>query len=57
VVAVQYHGAVSRWQVQLDAGELWSAQVTEEEARSLGDLAVGSRVKLSWPREAAVALS
>ena len=57
VVAVQYHGAVSRWQVQLDAGELWSAQVTEEDARALGDLAVGSRVKLSWPREAAVALS
>jgi putative spermidine/putrescine transport system ATP-binding protein len=57
VVAVQYHGAVSRWQVQLDAGELWSAQVSEDDARRLGDLAVGSRVKLSWPREAAVALS
>jgi putative spermidine/putrescine transport system ATP-binding protein len=57
VVAVQYHGAVSRWQVQLDAGETWSALVTEEEARRLGEFAVGSRVELSWPRDAAVVLS
>jgi putative spermidine/putrescine transport system ATP-binding protein len=57
VVAVQYHGAASRWQVKLDAGEVWSALVTEEAARSLDDLTVGARVKLSWPREAAVPLS
>src|SRR6187397_1950639 len=25
VLAVQFHGAASRWQVQLDAGEIWSA--------------------------------
>ena len=30
VVAVQFHGAASRWQVKLDAGEVWSALVTEE---------------------------
>jgi len=57
VVAVQYHGAVSRWQVQLDAGEVWSALVTEEDARTLNGLAVGSRVKLSWPGDAAVPLA
>jgi putative spermidine/putrescine transport system ATP-binding protein len=57
VVAVQYHGAASRWQVKLDAGEVWSALVTEEAARSLNELAVGARVKLSWPRDAAVVLS
>jgi putative spermidine/putrescine transport system ATP-binding protein len=57
VVAVQYHGAASRWQVKLDAGEVWSALVTEEAARLLDDLAVGARVKLSWPRAAAVVLS
>jgi putative spermidine/putrescine transport system ATP-binding protein len=57
VLAVQYHGAVSRWQVQLDGGEVWSAQVSEEDARTLDGLAVGSRVRLSWPREAAVTLA
>jgi putative spermidine/putrescine transport system ATP-binding protein len=57
VVAVQYHGAASRWQVKLDAGGVWSALITEEEARNMGGLAVGARVRLSWPREAAVLLS
>jgi putative spermidine/putrescine transport system ATP-binding protein len=57
VVAVQYHGAASRWQVKLDAGEVWSALITEEDALNLTGLAVGARVKLSWPRAAAVQLS
>jgi putative spermidine/putrescine transport system ATP-binding protein len=56
VVAVQFHGAASRWQVKLDAGEVWSALVSEEESRSLNGLAVGARVKLTWPRDAAVLL-
>jgi putative spermidine/putrescine transport system ATP-binding protein len=55
VVAIQYHGVASRWQVKLDAGEVWSAWIAE--ARPLEGLAVGSRVRLSWPREAAVSLS
>ena len=50
------HGAASRWQVKLDAGEMWSALVTEEDSRALNGLAVGARVRLSWPREAAVPL-
>ena len=52
VVAVQYHGAASRWQVKLDAGEVWSALVTEGKIRGAG---TGSarRVKLSWRAEAA----
>ena len=54
VVAVQYHGAASRWQVKLDAGGTWSALVTEE--RTPAGLGVGSRVWLSWPRDAAVPL-
>jgi putative spermidine/putrescine transport system ATP-binding protein len=54
VAAVQYHGAVSRWQVQLDGGEMWSALVPD--SLPLNGLAVGTRVRLSWPREAAVAL-
>jgi len=57
VVAVQYHGAASRWQVKLDAGAVWSALVTEEESRTLNGLAVGTRVRLSWPRAAAVFLT
>jgi putative spermidine/putrescine transport system ATP-binding protein len=55
VVAVQFHGAASRWQVQLDAGELWSALLPD--SRSMNGLSVGSRVKLSWPRAAAVPIA
>jgi putative spermidine/putrescine transport system ATP-binding protein len=57
LVAVQFHGAASRWQVKLDAGEVWGALISEEESRRLNGLAVGTRVKLSWPRAAAVPLS
>ena len=56
VVAVQYHGAASRWQIQLDTGEVWSALVTEDDSRAIHELAVGRRVRLSWPHEAAVTL-
>ncbi len=56
VVAVQFHGAASRWQVALDAGAVWGALITEEESRALDGLAIGSRVKLSWAPAAAVAL-
>jgi putative spermidine/putrescine transport system ATP-binding protein len=56
VLAVQFHGAASRWQVQLDAGGVWSALVPEEESRRLNGLAVGTRVRISWPRAAAVTL-
>jgi putative spermidine/putrescine transport system ATP-binding protein len=56
VVAVQFHGAASRWQVRLDAGEVWSALVTEEDSRALSGLAVGARVQLAWPRTATVPL-
>jgi putative spermidine/putrescine transport system ATP-binding protein len=55
VVAVQYHGAASRWQVKLDAGEVWSALI--DESRAVNGFAVGTRVRLSWPREAAVPLA
>ncbi len=54
VVAVQFHGAASRWQVKLDAGEVWSALIPE--TRRLNDTAVGTRVQLTWPRAAAVTL-
>jgi putative spermidine/putrescine transport system ATP-binding protein len=57
LVAVQFHGAVSRWQVKLDAGGTWSAVIAEDEARALAGLGVGARVRLAWPREAAVPLS
>ena len=57
VLAVQFHGAASRWQVKLDAGEVWSALVSEEDTQSLNGLGVGARVKLCWPRVAAVPLS
>ena len=57
VLAVQFHGAASRWQIQLDAGEVWSALVPEDETRRLNGLNVGARVRLCWPRAAAVTLT
>jgi putative spermidine/putrescine transport system ATP-binding protein len=56
VVAVQYHGGASRWQVQLDAGMLFSALVPDSSTSTAG-LGVGSRVKLTWPSNAAVPLA
>jgi putative spermidine/putrescine transport system ATP-binding protein len=55
VLAVQFHGAASRWQVQLDAGAIWSALIAE--SRRLPTLSVGTRVRLCWPRKAAVPLA
>ena len=55
VVAVQFHGAASRWQVQLESGEVWSALLPD--SRRMNGLTVGSRVKLTWPRAAAVPLA
>jgi putative spermidine/putrescine transport system ATP-binding protein len=55
VVAVQFHGAASRWQVQLESGEVWSALLPD--SRRMHGLTVGSRVKMTWPREAAVPLA
>ena len=57
VVAVQFHGAASRWQIQLDSGEVWSALVAEDETRRLNGINVGARVKLCWSRAAAVVLN
>jgi putative spermidine/putrescine transport system ATP-binding protein len=57
VLAVQFHGAACRWQVKLDAGEVWSALISEEDSRRMSNLEAGARVKLSWPRDAAVLLN
>jgi putative spermidine/putrescine transport system ATP-binding protein len=57
LVAVQFHGAASRWQVQLDAGPIWGALVNEGQSRALDGLVVGARVKLSWHRESMVPLA
>jgi putative spermidine/putrescine transport system ATP-binding protein len=56
VLAVLFHGADCRWQIKLDGGEIWSAVLSEDETRHLPGVSVGSRVWLSWPREAAVPL-
>ncbi len=56
VLAVLFHGADCRWQVRLDTGEIWSAVLTEEDTLRLQGMGVGSRVALSWPREAVVPL-
>jgi len=55
VLDVQFHGATSRWQVRLDAGDVFSA------TRGTGDSsnvpsAAGERVRLAWPRASMVML-
>jgi putative spermidine/putrescine transport system ATP-binding protein len=57
VLAVQFHGAISHWQVKLDAGAQFSAAIPEEQSPAAAGLRVGSRARLSWPLTAAVPLS
>jgi putative spermidine/putrescine transport system ATP-binding protein len=57
VLAVQYHGAASRWQVKLDAGPTFGALVDEERSPALAGVNVGARVKLTWPPGAVVPLA
>jgi putative spermidine/putrescine transport system ATP-binding protein len=55
LLAIQYHGLASRCQVRLEAGEVWSAWLTDP--RALDGLRVGSRVRLCWSRDAVVPLA
>ena len=55
VLDVQYHGATSRWQVKLDAGEIFSATRNASEPAKVPS-AAGDRVRLAWSRESMVAL-
>jgi putative spermidine/putrescine transport system ATP-binding protein len=55
VADVQYHGAMSRWQVKLDTGEVFAAAVSDAE-RTV-DFAIGARVRLEWASHDAVQLS
>ena len=55
VLDVQFHGATCRWQVRLDAGDVFSATCnTATPARVAG--VPGERVRLAWPRENMVML-
>jgi len=55
VADVQYHGAMSRWQVRLESGEVFAAAVPDTSAN--GDFRVGARVRLEWARGDAVPLT
>jgi putative spermidine/putrescine transport system ATP-binding protein len=55
VLDVQYHGSTSRWQVQLDAGETFSATRNAAESVKVPG-APGERVRLAWARDSMVAL-
>jgi putative spermidine/putrescine transport system ATP-binding protein len=55
VLDVQYHGATSRWQVKLDAGEIFSATRNASEPSKVPG-AAGDRVRLAWSRDSMVAL-
>ncbi len=55
VLDVQFHGATCRWQVRLDAGEVFSATCNAAETTRVQG-APGERVRLAWPRESMVML-
>jgi putative spermidine/putrescine transport system ATP-binding protein len=55
VLDVQFHGATCRWQVRLDAGEVFSATCNAAAATRVQGIA-GERVRLAWPRESMVLL-
>jgi putative spermidine/putrescine transport system ATP-binding protein len=55
VADVQYHGAMSRWQVRLETGEVFAAAVPD--TGSNGEFRVGARVRLEWARGDAVPLT
>jgi putative spermidine/putrescine transport system ATP-binding protein len=55
VADVQYHGAMSRWQVRLESGEVFAAALPD--VSSNGDFKVGARVRLEWLRADAVPLT
>jgi putative spermidine/putrescine transport system ATP-binding protein len=54
VADVQYHGAMSRWQVRLETGEVFAAAVPDTGGN--GEFRVGARVRLEWARGDAVPL-
>jgi putative spermidine/putrescine transport system ATP-binding protein len=55
VADVQYHGAMSRWQVRLESGEMFAAALPDVSIN--GDFSIGARVRLEWSRADAVALT
>jgi putative spermidine/putrescine transport system ATP-binding protein len=55
VLDVQYHGAMNRWQVTLDSGEVFSA--TRSDLPGTPMFERGVNVQLAWSRADAVALS
>ena len=55
VADVQYHGAMSRWQVRLESGEVFAAAVPDTSTN--GDFRIGARVRLEWARGDAVLLT
>ena len=54
VADVQYHGAMSRWQVRLETGEVFAAAL--QEADIAAEFRIGTRVRLEWARNDAVPL-
>jgi putative spermidine/putrescine transport system ATP-binding protein len=55
VADVQYHGAMSRWQVRLESGEVFAAALADTSIN--GDFKVGARVRLEWSRADVVPLA
>lgn len=55
VLDIQYHGAVSRWQVKLDTGEVFAASLAEHNGDGL--YPIGSKVMLVWSHGDAVPLA
>ena len=56
VIDIQYHGSSSRWQLRAPDGTVLAVMRPETGAASDGH-PVGSRVRVSWPREHMVPLA
>jgi putative spermidine/putrescine transport system ATP-binding protein len=54
VADVQYHGAMSRWQVKLETGEVFAA--AQSDADRNVDFGIGAKVRLEWASADAVPL-
>jgi putative spermidine/putrescine transport system ATP-binding protein len=55
VLDVQFHGATCRWQVRLDAGDVFSATCNAAASARIQGVP-GERARLAWSRENMVML-
>ncbi|WP_245641475.1 TOBE domain-containing protein [Paraburkholderia bannensis] len=56
LVDIQYYGAISRFEVRSEAGQMLAVTVANRDDAGEGLPAVGESVTLAWPRRSMVVL-